>query len=59
MRIRLLACGAVLALYATAASAAVIPLPGVTPQYGVARTPFANAPTVLVVDETGQPVGGA
>lgn len=49
----------IFAVAASAASAAVTPLPGTTPQRAVAMTPFANAFAVKVTDERGVPVAGA
>jgi hypothetical protein len=49
----------IFAVVASAASAAVTPLPGTTPQRAVAMTPFASAFAVKVTDDRGAPVSGA
>ncbi len=49
----------VFAVAVSAASAAVTPLPGTTPQRAVAMTPFADAFALKVTDEGGVPVAGA
>ena len=58
MRISLALAGLVLSLTGVA-TAAVTPLPGVSPQRVIAGSYFANAPVFKVTDDSGAPVAGA